>query len=158
MPGLAEEPPSAPARSPLLAATVEEGDEINGPGSQLRHCLEPRALQPLPASPGPQGSGQGPQPRWGPTDPAASRSPSSQAVTIITYKEPENPEYRPFLARLKEEALAHFNFSMKDGLVGHGGMELGKLGGTGGAGAAEGRGMELGTWDGAGDKGWSWSC
>ncbi|NXL53106.1 ANPRA protein, partial [Podilymbus podiceps] len=44
-----------------------------------------------------------------------------EAVTIITYKEPENPEYRPFLARLKEEALAHFNFSMKDGLVGHGG-------------------------------------
>uniref|UniRef100_A0A8U7NNI9 Guanylate cyclase n=1 Tax=Corvus moneduloides TaxID=1196302 RepID=A0A8U7NNI9_CORMO len=27
-----------------------------------------------------------------------------QAVTIITYKEPENPEYRPFLERLKEEA------------------------------------------------------
>ncbi|KGL97616.1 Atrial natriuretic peptide receptor 1, partial [Charadrius vociferus] len=42
---------------------------------------------------------------------------SLQAVTIITYKEPENPEYRPFLARLKEEALAHFNFSMKDGLM-----------------------------------------
>ncbi|NXJ00460.1 ANPRA protein, partial [Psophia crepitans] len=41
----------------------------------------------------------------------------SQAVTIITYKEPENPEYRPFLERLKEEALAHFNFSMKDGLM-----------------------------------------
>lgn len=43
----------------------------------------------------------------------------SQAVTIITYKEPTNPEYRPFLARLKEEAMAHFNFSMKDGLVGY---------------------------------------
>ncbi|XP_019476836.1 atrial natriuretic peptide receptor 1-like, partial [Meleagris gallopavo] len=40
-----------------------------------------------------------------------------QAVTIITYKEPENPEYRPFVARLKEEALTHFNFTMRDGLM-----------------------------------------
>ncbi|NWR45377.1 ANPRA protein, partial [Regulus satrapa] len=47
----------------------------------------------------------------------------SQAVTIITYKEPENPEYRPFVERLKEEARDHFNFSMKDGLGGHGAME-----------------------------------
>ncbi|KAK2518221.1 atrial natriuretic peptide receptor 1 [Columba guinea] len=47
----------------------------------------------------------------------ASARRAFEAVTIITYKEPENPEYRPFLARLKEEALAHFNFSMKDGLM-----------------------------------------
>uniref|UniRef100_A0A8V1A7Z2 Guanylate cyclase n=1 Tax=Gallus gallus TaxID=9031 RepID=A0A8V1A7Z2_CHICK len=40
-----------------------------------------------------------------------------QAVTIITYKEPENPEYRPFVERLKEEALTHFNFTMRDGLM-----------------------------------------
>ncbi|XP_062487726.1 atrial natriuretic peptide receptor 1 isoform X3 [Pezoporus occidentalis] len=48
-------------------------------------------------------------------DAAARRA--FEAVTIITYKEPTNPEYRPFLARLKEEAMAHFNFSMKDGLM-----------------------------------------
>ncbi|XP_074896948.1 atrial natriuretic peptide receptor 1 isoform X2 [Buteo buteo] len=47
----------------------------------------------------------------------ASARQAFEAVTIITYKEPENPEYQPFLARLKEEALAHFNFSMKDGLM-----------------------------------------
>uniref|UniRef100_A0A672V0R2 Guanylate cyclase n=1 Tax=Strigops habroptila TaxID=2489341 RepID=A0A672V0R2_STRHB len=45
-------------------------------------------------------------------DAAARRA--FEAVTIITYKEPTNPEYRPFLARLKEEAMTHFNFSMKD--------------------------------------------
>ncbi|NXA14382.1 ANPRA protein, partial [Sapayoa aenigma] len=49
-------------------------------------------------------------------DPRARRA--FEAVTIITYKEPENPEYRPFLERLKEEAREHFNFSMRDGLVG----------------------------------------
>uniref|UniRef100_A0A8V5GN00 Guanylate cyclase n=1 Tax=Melopsittacus undulatus TaxID=13146 RepID=A0A8V5GN00_MELUD len=48
-------------------------------------------------------------------DAAARRA--FQAVTIITYKEPTNPEYQPFLARLKEEAMDHFNFSMKDGLM-----------------------------------------
>uniref|UniRef100_A0A663DYT3 Guanylate cyclase n=1 Tax=Aquila chrysaetos chrysaetos TaxID=223781 RepID=A0A663DYT3_AQUCH len=35
----------------------------------------------------------------------ASARQAFEAVTIITYKEPENPEYPPFLARLKEEAL-----------------------------------------------------
>lgn len=65
------------------------------------------------------GSRQGPSSQGGLVGPAATHSPPPQAVTIITYKEPENPEYRPFLARLKEEALTHFNFSMKDGLVGH---------------------------------------
>lgn len=74
--------------------------------------------------------------------PAASHCPPAQAVTIITYKEPENPEYQPFLARLKEEALAHFNFSMKDGLVGCGAVALGKLGGVGLRGAQEGAGAD----------------
>ncbi|NXF70969.1 ANPRA protein, partial [Sclerurus mexicanus] len=49
-------------------------------------------------------------------DPRARRA--FQAVTIITYTEPQNPEYRPFLQRLRQEAREHFNFSMKDGLVG----------------------------------------
>ncbi|NXB58833.1 ANPRA protein, partial [Struthidea cinerea] len=58
-------------------------------------------------------------PQAGLSSPSSPLSPP-QAVTIITYKEPENPEYRPFLERLKEEARDHFNFSMKDGLVGLG--------------------------------------
>ncbi|NWI99279.1 ANPRA protein, partial [Crypturellus undulatus] len=59
-----------------------------------------------------------PQRPWrrGDRDDAGARQ-AFEAVTIITYKEPENPEYRPFVARLKEEARAHFNFSMRDGLV-----------------------------------------
>ncbi|NXQ01887.1 ANPRA protein, partial [Vidua macroura] len=63
-----------------------------------------------------------PEPRrpWHRGDPHDARARRAfQAVTIITYKEPENPEYQPFLERLKEEARDHFNFSMKDGLVGH---------------------------------------
>ncbi|XP_025936688.1 atrial natriuretic peptide receptor 1, partial [Apteryx rowi] len=59
-----------------------------------------------------------PQRPWkrGDRDDASARQ-AFEAVTIITYKEPENPEYRPFLARLKEEARAHFNFTMRDGLM-----------------------------------------
>ncbi|XP_053857335.1 atrial natriuretic peptide receptor 1 isoform X5 [Vidua macroura] len=61
-----------------------------------------------------------PEPRrpWHRGDPHDARARRAfQAVTIITYKEPENPEYQPFLERLKEEARDHFNFSMKDGLM-----------------------------------------
>ncbi|XP_068778711.1 atrial natriuretic peptide receptor 1 isoform X1 [Struthio camelus] len=59
-----------------------------------------------------------PQRPWkrGDRDDASARQ-AFEAVTIITYKEPENPEYRPFLARLKEEARTHFNFTMHDGLM-----------------------------------------
>lgn len=106
------------------------------------------------------GLGRVPDPSGIQLSPAASHSPPSQAVTIITYKEPENPEYQPFLARLKEEALAHFNFSMKDGLVGHGGMEPGKLGGTGLGGHRRELGLlrDMGWRWRQGDMGWSWGC
>ena len=57
--------------------------------------------------------------------------PPPQAVTIITYKEPENPEYRPFVERLKEEALTHFNFTMRDGLVRSGDSGTGRGHGVG---------------------------
>lgn len=40
-----------------------------------------------------------------------------QAVKIITYKEPENPEYYEFLTQLKQVAREHFNFTVQDGLV-----------------------------------------
>ncbi|KAJ7307289.1 hypothetical protein JRQ81_009294 [Phrynocephalus forsythii] len=39
-----------------------------------------------------------------------------KAVMIITYAEPSNPEYRPFLQEIKQEAQARFNFTMEDGL------------------------------------------
>ncbi|XP_053224656.1 atrial natriuretic peptide receptor 1 isoform X1 [Podarcis raffonei] len=39
-----------------------------------------------------------------------------KAVMIITYAEPTNPEYRPFLQEVKEGAQAQFNFTMEDGL------------------------------------------
>uniref|UniRef100_A0A8C2UWI3 Guanylate cyclase n=1 Tax=Chinchilla lanigera TaxID=34839 RepID=A0A8C2UWI3_CHILA len=39
-----------------------------------------------------------------------------QAVKIITYKEPDNPEYFAFLKQLKRLAYEQFNFTMEDGL------------------------------------------
>nr|XP_008122827.1 PREDICTED: atrial natriuretic peptide receptor 1 [Anolis carolinensis] len=39
-----------------------------------------------------------------------------KAVMIITYSEPTNPEYRPFLEEIKREARADYNFTMEDGL------------------------------------------
>ncbi|XP_061462231.1 atrial natriuretic peptide receptor 1 [Rhineura floridana] len=39
-----------------------------------------------------------------------------KAVMIITYAEPTNPEYRPFLEEIKEAAEAQLNFTMEDGL------------------------------------------
>ncbi|XP_043820485.1 atrial natriuretic peptide receptor 1 isoform X1 [Dromiciops gliroides] len=40
-----------------------------------------------------------------------------QAAKIITYKEPENPEYLEFLHQLKDLAQKKFNFTVGDGLV-----------------------------------------
>ena len=64
-------------------------------------------------------------------NPIPPSPPPPQAVTIITYKEPENPEYRPFVERLKEEALTHFNFTMRDGLVRSGDSGTGRGHGVG---------------------------
>lgn len=36
---------------------------------------------------------------------------------IVTYSEPSNPEYKPFLQEVKQAAQAQFNFTMEDGLV-----------------------------------------
>lgn len=44
--------------------------------------------------------------------------PLPQAAKIITYKEPDNPEYLEFLQKLKHLAHEQFNFTMEDGLVG----------------------------------------
>uniref|UniRef100_A0A8C5QID1 Guanylate cyclase n=1 Tax=Leptobrachium leishanense TaxID=445787 RepID=A0A8C5QID1_9ANUR len=40
-----------------------------------------------------------------------------KAVMIITYREPENPEYRSFLAGLKHYAALHFNYTTEDTLM-----------------------------------------
>ncbi|XP_074175093.1 atrial natriuretic peptide receptor 1 isoform X2 [Rhinolophus sinicus] len=40
-----------------------------------------------------------------------------QAAKIITYKEPDNPEYLQFLQQLKRVAREQFNFTVEDGLV-----------------------------------------
>ncbi|XP_039074910.1 atrial natriuretic peptide receptor 1 isoform X2 [Hyaena hyaena] len=40
-----------------------------------------------------------------------------QAAKIITYKEPDNPEYLEFLQQLKHLAQEQFNFTLEDGLV-----------------------------------------
>ncbi|XP_027727411.1 atrial natriuretic peptide receptor 1-like isoform X2 [Vombatus ursinus] len=40
-----------------------------------------------------------------------------QAAKIITYKEPDNPEYLEFLQRVKDLAQKKFNFTVEDGLV-----------------------------------------
>ncbi|KAG8519991.1 Atrial natriuretic peptide receptor 1 [Galemys pyrenaicus] len=40
-----------------------------------------------------------------------------QAAKIITYKEPDNPEYLEFLKQLKHLAQEQFNFTVEDGLV-----------------------------------------
>ncbi|KAM6435639.1 atrial natriuretic peptide receptor 1 isoform 1-T1 [Liasis olivaceus] len=39
-----------------------------------------------------------------------------QAVMVITYAEPRNPEYQPFLQQVKRTAQEQFNFTMEDGL------------------------------------------
>uniref|UniRef100_A0A2K5PZD0 guanylate cyclase n=1 Tax=Cebus imitator TaxID=2715852 RepID=A0A2K5PZD0_CEBIM len=64
--------------------------------------------------------GQGPAPRrpWerGDGQDISARQ-AFQAVKIITYKEPDNPEYLEFLKQLKHLAREKFNFTMEDGLV-----------------------------------------
>lgn len=46
--------------------------------------------------------------------------PPPQAAKIITYREPDNPEYLEFLQQLKHLARDQFNFTIEDGLVGRG--------------------------------------
>nr|XP_060613964.1 atrial natriuretic peptide receptor 1 [Anolis sagrei ordinatus] len=46
---------------------------------------------------------------------AAARE-AYKAVMIITYSEPTNPEYQPFLEEIKRDARAQHNFTMEDGL------------------------------------------
>ncbi|KAM7138460.1 atrial natriuretic peptide receptor 1 [Macrochelys suwanniensis] len=59
-----------------------------------------------------------PQRPWrrGDKDDASARE-AFKAVMIITCKEPENPEYQPFLEQLKQGARTLFNFTLQDGLM-----------------------------------------
>lgn len=41
----------------------------------------------------------------------------SQSVKIVTYKEPQNAEYKQFVSKLKADAKKMFNFSIGDSLV-----------------------------------------
>uniref|UniRef100_A0A8C1VUB6 Guanylate cyclase n=1 Tax=Cyprinus carpio TaxID=7962 RepID=A0A8C1VUB6_CYPCA len=41
----------------------------------------------------------------------------SQSVKILTYREPQNPEYKDFVSKLKTDAMDMFNFSVEDSLV-----------------------------------------
>uniref|UniRef100_A0A8C2E1W6 Guanylate cyclase n=1 Tax=Cyprinus carpio TaxID=7962 RepID=A0A8C2E1W6_CYPCA len=41
----------------------------------------------------------------------------SQSVKILTYREPQNPEYKDFVSKLKMDAMDMFNFSVEDSLV-----------------------------------------
>lgn len=40
-----------------------------------------------------------------------------QSVKILTYREPQNPEYKDFVSRLKADAMDMFNFTVEDSLV-----------------------------------------
>ncbi|XP_056141671.1 atrial natriuretic peptide receptor 1-like [Lampris incognitus] len=40
-----------------------------------------------------------------------------QSVKILTYREPQNPEYREFVSRLKTDARKLFNYTMEDSLM-----------------------------------------
>uniref|UniRef100_A0A673HUI5 Guanylate cyclase n=1 Tax=Sinocyclocheilus rhinocerous TaxID=307959 RepID=A0A673HUI5_9TELE len=42
---------------------------------------------------------------------------SSQSVKILTYREPQNPEYKDFVSKLKTDAMDMFNFSVEDSLM-----------------------------------------
>nr|XP_033780286.1 atrial natriuretic peptide receptor 1 [Geotrypetes seraphini] len=59
-----------------------------------------------------------PQKPWkrGDADDAIAKE-AFKAVMIITYKEPENPEYAEFLHDLKNYSAEHFNFTSEDGLM-----------------------------------------
>uniref|UniRef100_A0A8C1NND7 Guanylate cyclase n=1 Tax=Cyprinus carpio TaxID=7962 RepID=A0A8C1NND7_CYPCA len=41
----------------------------------------------------------------------------SQSVKILTYREPQNPEYKDFVSKLKMDAMDMFNFSVEDSLM-----------------------------------------
>uniref|UniRef100_A0A8C1FRN3 Guanylate cyclase n=1 Tax=Cyprinus carpio carpio TaxID=630221 RepID=A0A8C1FRN3_CYPCA len=41
----------------------------------------------------------------------------SQNVKILTYREPQNPEYKDFVSKLKTDAMDMFNFSVEDSLM-----------------------------------------
>uniref|UniRef100_A0A8C1VVF5 Guanylate cyclase n=1 Tax=Cyprinus carpio TaxID=7962 RepID=A0A8C1VVF5_CYPCA len=41
----------------------------------------------------------------------------SQSVKILTYREPQNPEYKDFVSKLKTDAMDMFNFSVEDSLM-----------------------------------------
>lgn len=41
-----------------------------------------------------------------------------QSVKILTYREPQNPEYKAFVTDLKANAKKMFNFTVEDSLVG----------------------------------------
>lgn len=41
----------------------------------------------------------------------------SQSVKILTYREPQNPEYKDFVRDLKTDAKRMFNFTVEDSLV-----------------------------------------
>lgn len=82
-----EQPPSPPARSPLLAATEEEGNEINGPGSQLRRCLEQRLLIGAAERQAAPARSLGPRPRGdraGSPSPAGSSRPRCELLSLIS--------------------------------------------------------------------------
>ncbi|XP_029437485.1 atrial natriuretic peptide receptor 1 isoform X2 [Rhinatrema bivittatum] len=59
-----------------------------------------------------------PQRPWkrGDPDDAIARE-AFKAVMIITYKEPQNPEYGEFLRDLKSYSAKHFNFTVENGLM-----------------------------------------
>lgn len=40
-----------------------------------------------------------------------------QSVKVLTYLEPQNPEYHQFVETLKSDAQKMFNFTIKDSLV-----------------------------------------
>lgn len=42
-----------------------------------------------------------------------------QSVKILTYREPQNPEYKDFVTDLKANAKKMFNFTVEDSLVCH---------------------------------------
>uniref|UniRef100_A0A4W5R9U9 Guanylate cyclase n=1 Tax=Hucho hucho TaxID=62062 RepID=A0A4W5R9U9_9TELE len=42
---------------------------------------------------------------------------AKKSVKILTYKEPQNPEYKEFVSNLKTDAMNMFNFTVEDSLV-----------------------------------------
>lgn len=40
-----------------------------------------------------------------------------QSVKILTYREPQNPEYKEFISNLKTDAKHMFNYTIGDSLV-----------------------------------------